>query len=190
MLAPRDNHLDKAWAVAFQVLHGRLTLDDVAKQIADASLPALQARVDSLLRQLTFRTERDNQERLERLFAGLAHDASGPVQFEVFQRALGTELAGLVLTAHPTFSLSAEANELALELMRGGAASARPSAAGSPSRRVTVRRQAVPTLQEEMDASIAATRQIRKALRRVLSVAVDVAAQHYPQDYRRRGCDF
>jgi len=46
MLAPRDNHLDKAWSIVFQLLHGRLTLDDIAKQIADASVPALQARVD------------------------------------------------------------------------------------------------------------------------------------------------
>ena len=54
MLAPRDNHLDKAWSIVFQLLHGRLTLDDIAKQIADASGVALQARVDGLLRQVRF----------------------------------------------------------------------------------------------------------------------------------------
>ena len=55
VLAPRDNHLDKAWSIAFQLLHGRLTLDDVAKQIADAAGPALEAHVEGLLRQVTFR---------------------------------------------------------------------------------------------------------------------------------------
>ena len=29
MLAPRDNHLDRAWSVVFQLLHGRLTLREI-----------------------------------------------------------------------------------------------------------------------------------------------------------------
>ena len=77
MLAPRDNHLDKAWSIVFQLLHGRLTLDDIAKQIADASVPALQARVDALLRQVTFHKEQDNEARLKRLIGALAHDDRG-----------------------------------------------------------------------------------------------------------------
>ena len=48
MLAPRDNHLDRAWSVAFELLHGRLGLADVDKQIADARLPALQARASAI----------------------------------------------------------------------------------------------------------------------------------------------
>ncbi len=120
MLAPRDNHLDKAWSIVFQLLHGRLTLDDIAKQIADASAGALQARVDGLLRQVTFHKEQDNETRLKRLIAALARDDGGPVDFELFQQRVGTELAGIVFTAHPTFALSPEANDLALELMRGG----------------------------------------------------------------------
>ena len=43
----------------------------------------------------------------------------------VFERLLGTELAGIVFTAHPTFSLSAEANEIALELMRASSVGTR-----------------------------------------------------------------
>src|SRR6516225_4684293 len=81
MLAPRDNHLDKSWTLVFQLLHGRLTLDDVAKQIGDAALPALQARVDGLLRQLSFQEEQDNEARLRRLFRDLAHDGRGLVDF-------------------------------------------------------------------------------------------------------------
>jgi hypothetical protein len=77
MLAPRDNHLDTAWGIAFQLLHGRLSLDDVAKQIADARMPALQARVDGLLRQMSFHKEADNEERIARLIEALAHDADG-----------------------------------------------------------------------------------------------------------------
>ena len=96
MLAPRDNHLDKAWSIAFQLLHGRLTLDDVAKQIADAAGPALEAHVEGLLRQVTSAREQDNEAALRRLFAALAEDDGQPVPFERFQAQLGTELIGIV----------------------------------------------------------------------------------------------
>jgi phosphoenolpyruvate carboxylase len=185
MLAPRDNHLDKAWTIVFQLLHGRLTLDDIAKQVADATVPALQARVDGLLRQLSFHEEQDNETRLKRLFKTLAYDERGLVDFAVFQRLLGTELAGIVFTAHPTFSLSEEANEVALELMRAESVGTRGNGAHAPARRVTVHRAAAPTLQQEADASTLAIRNLRKAMRRVLRVAVEVAAELYPADYRR-----
>ena len=185
MLAPRDNHLDKAWTVVFQLLHGRLTLDDIEKQVADAALPALQARVDGLLAQMSCEDERDNEARLRRLFRDLAYNERGLVDFAVFERLLGSELAGIVLTAHPTFSLSEEANAIALELMGAGSADARMGDARAPPRRVTVHRQAAPTLQQEADASTVAIRNLRGAMRRVLRVAVEVAAELYPRDYRR-----
>src|ERR1041384_6835065 len=125
MLAPRDNHLDKAWGIVFQLLHGRLTLDDIAKQVADASVGAVQARVDALLRQVSFHKEQDNEERLKRLIVALAHDDQGRASFDRFQERVGTELAGIVFTAHPTFALSGEANEVALDLMRAGSMEAR-----------------------------------------------------------------
>jgi phosphoenolpyruvate carboxylase len=185
MLAPRDNHLDKAWTIVFQLLHGRLTLDDIAKQIADAAQPALEARVAGLLRQLSFHEEQDNEARLRRLLRTLAYDERGLVAFAEFQRLIGTELAGIVFTAHPTFSLSEDANELALELVRANSVGARGNGALAPGRRVTVHRAAAPTLQQEADASTLAIRNLRKALRRILRVAVEVGAELYPGDYRR-----
>ena len=185
MLAPRDNHLDKSWTIVFQLLHGRLTLDDIAKQVADAALPALQARIDGLVRQLSFHDEQDNEARLRRLFHELAHDQRRRVEFAVFERLLGTELAGIVFTAHPTFSLSADANEIALELMRASSAGTRTNNGHAQARRVTVHRAIAPTLQQEADASTVAIRNLRKAMRRVLRVAVEVAAELYPNDYRR-----
>ena len=184
MPATRDNHLDKAWGIAFQLLHGRLTLEDVAKQVADASGPALQARVESLARQLTSVAEQDNEAALRRLFTALAHEGSTLVGFERFADRLRTELIGIVLTAHPTFSLSVEGNAFALELMGAGTADAARSPMPRP-RRMTVRRSASPTLQEETDLSLVAIRTLRRAMRRVLRVAVDVAAARYPRDYRR-----
>jgi phosphoenolpyruvate carboxylase len=184
MLAPRDNHLDKAWSMVFELLHGRLTLDDLAKQIADASQPALQARMDGLLRQLTCHKEQDNETRLRKLLSALAYDHGRLVEFARFQERVGVELAGIVFTAHPTFSLSAEANDVALELLRAGAVGARSNAAAGAARGVTVRRHSPPTLQEEIDSSTVALRSLRAAMRRLLRVLVELAAELYPRDYR------
>jgi phosphoenolpyruvate carboxylase len=184
MLAPRDNHLDKAWGIVHQLLHGPLTLEDIAKQVAEASLPALQARADGLLRQLTFHKEQDNEKRLRQLITGLAYEHGHRAAFDRFQRRVGTELAGIVFTAHPTFSLSPEANGVALDLMRAGIVQTRRNAASGSGRGVTVRREAAPTLQEELDASSLAITQLRRALRRMLRIVVDVAAELYPGEYR------
>jgi phosphoenolpyruvate carboxylase len=186
MLAPRDNHLDKAWSICFQLLHGRLNLDDIRKQIADATVPALQARIDGLLKQLTLRAERDNEERLRTVLEQLARDEAGNVgAFERFQSLVETEMAGIVFTAHPTFSLSPEANEIALRMVRQGAVNARVSGPTPSNGALTVRRLQPPTLVEEQDLSTAAIKELRKALRRLLRVVVEVAAELYPADYRR-----
>jgi phosphoenolpyruvate carboxylase len=183
VLAPRDNHLDKAWGIAFQLLHGRMSLDDVAKQVSDASGQALQARVDGMLRQLTQHREQDNEGRLRALFTALAYADGKRVPFAAFQRRVGAELAGIVFTAHPTFSLSADANAAALDLMRKGAVATRHGGNGI-ARGMQVHRTAPPTLDEELDASLGALRELRRALRRMLRVCVDVAADLYPNDYR------
>ena len=94
MLAPRDNHLDKAWSVAFDLLNGRSTLGDVRKEITDARMPALQARVDGMLRQVSSLEEPNNEARLEALFRALARDGDGRVDFERFQELLATSLRG------------------------------------------------------------------------------------------------
>ncbi|HET8696937.1 MAG TPA: hypothetical protein VFO94_05605, partial [Gammaproteobacteria bacterium] len=187
MLVPRDSHLDKAWGIVYQLLHGRLTLDDLARQVEDARLPALQARVDGLLRQLASHDEQDNEARLRALLVELAQEDGARVPFARFAQLVGSELAGIVLTAHPTFSLSAEAYALALELVRAGAAGPRRETGVSPGVRqiaAPVRRLAPPTLKDELELSMAALEQLRKAIRRVLRVVLDVGAELYPREYR------
>jgi phosphoenolpyruvate carboxylase len=184
MLAPRDNHLDKAWGIAYQLLHGRLTLDDIAKQAAENAGPALQARVQGMLRQLAALREEDNESRLAQLIDGLALEDGRRVPFTRFKERIETEIVGVVFTAHPTFSLSPEANEAALALLRAGTLSTGGNGQAQKSRALRVRRLTAPTLQEELDASMAAIRSLRRAARRLLRVTVAVAARHYPTEYR------
>jgi phosphoenolpyruvate carboxylase len=184
MLAPRDTHLDRAWNIAYQLVHGRLTLEDIAKQAADSAQPALQARVDGVLRQLTTVKDEDNDARLKALIEGLAYAGGRPIGFAQFKRQVEAEIAGIVFTAHPTFSLSPEATETALGLLRSSGTSLRGNGpASSGARSLRVRRTEPPTLQEELDASTAAILPLRRALRRMLRIVVDVAAQRYPEEY-------
>ncbi len=184
MLAPRDTHLDKAWSIAYQLLHGRLTLDDITKQTTDGAGPALQARADGLLRQLTTVQDEDNDARLEALIEGLTLADGRRIDFERFQQRVGAEIAGIVFTAHPTFSLSKEATDTALGLVRAGALSFRGNGSQAPARGLRVRRTTPPTLQEELEASTAAIVELRRALRRMLRIVVDVAERRYPEQYR------
>lgn len=186
MLAPRDNHLDRAWQTAFELVHGRISLSDVAKQVADASAPALQARVDGLLRQVTSLSEADNEARLAELFGALGRDENGRlVDFPTFKGAIDSELAGVVFTAHPTFALSDDANELARSMVRDGSAGApRGGGAKAAPRAAAAHRESAPTLRGEMESSNAAIANARGAMRRMLHVAVRVAQELYPNDWR------
>jgi phosphoenolpyruvate carboxylase len=182
MLVPRDNHLDQAWQVVFDLSHGSLSLADIEKQLASAAGPALQARVDTLLRQLGHRSDEDNERALRAMFDALAAPNGQPIAFDRYRHLVESELAGIVITAHPTFALSPAAMEAALHSIAAGAGNSGVGTADRPA--FSVHRDTPPTLQDEIDASTRAMRNIRRALRRLLRIAVDVAAARYPDHYR------
>ena len=74
---------------------------------------------------------------------------------------------------------------LAVELMSSGGTPQRPRNGAARARHLTVRRETPPTLQDEAEASTAALRTLRRAVRRMLRVAVDVAAERYPHELKR-----
>lgn len=183
MLAPRDNHLDQAWQIVFDLLHGGLQQDDLEKQLAAAVAPALRARSQALLAQLSSRDDPDNERTLRDALRAAA-DRAGAGDFGSFRQWLETELAGIVITAHPTFALSAEAREAVLRSVASGMNGLGADAFKTAPEHFSVRRVEAPTLDEEFGAADSAIRNIRGALRRVLGVAVEVAAERFPDDYR------
>ena len=118
-----------------------------------------------------------NLRRLRGLIERLAQDQDdGLVPFDEFSGLLSQELAGFVLTAHPTFALSETARYRALALISG-----RKLDQDKP-RLLHPRRS--PTLDEELAQSENAILNIRRAIREVYGVAVDVAAELYPDNYQ------
>jgi phosphoenolpyruvate carboxylase len=190
MLVPRDNHLDQAWQIVFDLLHGGLSLADIEKELRAAAGRALQARAEALLRQLGHRNDDDNERALRAMFDALAAPSGEPIPFERYRRVVESEIAGIVITAHPTFALSPAAAEAALRSIAAGVGSAGDSNGGvsatdrpAPAS-AAIHRDTAPTLQDEIDASTRAMRNVRRALRKVLRIAVDVAATRYPDRYR------
>lgn len=128
-----------------------------------------------------------NAARLRRLFERTAHDGQGALlPFEAWQAKLEAELFGIVLTAHPTFSLSAP-------LMRGLAALAvgrdgdgRPLTEDGRAALIAAARQAehapepTLTLAWEHALSLEVLAALREALAGAYAIALDVAQAHYP----------
>lgn len=123
------------------------------------------------------REQGDNLNRLRGLIKRLADDENrGLIPFGEFSRLLSQELAGLVLTAHPTFALSDTARHWALDLIAGLSEQQEQLSHLRPLRS--------PTLDEELAQSEQAILNIRRAIREITGLAIDVAAELYPDDYR------
>ncbi|WP_207481523.1 phosphoenolpyruvate carboxylase [Arenibaculum pallidiluteum] len=128
-----------------------------------------------------------NAERLRgllRRLAGLEDD--GAVSFEAFQQILGREVFGIVFTAHPTFNLSGELMEILATLATGRSGDGRPLTDGTRAELVAAmasrvhRPDSALTLDREHALSLVAIGHARAALRRVHEIALDVAAEAWP----------
>jgi phosphoenolpyruvate carboxylase len=182
MSAATDTHLDHAFRLLLDMLQGRARLDDIEQRIAAARVRAVRARADGLRAQFTHADTDAYARELDALLRQLAHADGALLDFEDFAAILDAELAGVVITAHPTFSLSGPAAQLTRELVAGPAGDAPSADAAQP---MTIHRRDAPTLEQELDAANRAIRHIRAALRRVLGIAVDTTAELYPDRYRR-----
>jgi len=132
----------------------------------------------------------ENEKLLAQLFQTLTRGADGkPVAFEDFRSAVEREAFGIVITAHPTFSISKDLTRTLAELaVRSAGAetngqtlddlmeAAANTPHGSP--------DAI-TLDDEMDFALMAIGNIRRALRRAYRILFAVARETYPDDWQR-----
>lgn len=108
-------------------------------------------------------SENDARNGLRNHFLRLVREGTVARSFADFQALLEQELAGLVITAHPTFMLTQEAW---VEAKKQNAANLH-----YPTR--------PPRLEEEVALASDALQAIRRAIRQVLRIAIDVAAESY-----------
>ena len=180
----RRQHLSAAFEIATDLMEGKQSLESLAGDLSGRGKRCLDARLRSLSNQWTTIARSDNEGRLAAIIRGFADDGDGGVvPFAEFSGKLEDELAGLVITAHPTFSLSDSAWTYARAYLGAVASGADAVSAATENLDVgTVHPTRSPTLHEELEYARIAVGNIRRAIRRFHTITFNEAAKLYPDE--------
>lgn len=177
---------------------GKLTLGGVETLIQELTTSGFEHRAARLNHYLGESDPKRNEQRLRDAFQALASGSRRPkggksksnrISFESYKAAVERELFGIVITGHPTFSQSHEMVRLLAELGVGRSVTGEKITAArrrkilNDSRAVEHRPPEKLDLGYEYDMSVAAIANIHVALRRAYEIALDVAAEHYPDQW-------
>jgi phosphoenolpyruvate carboxylase len=141
----------------------------------------------------------ENEKIITGLFIEQTRDRDGKlVPFEIFQELVQREVFGIVITAHPTFSISKDLTHILAELVvccdedqtSGGYQTSVLSKKNLSElvSKVAIIPHGSPepvTLDDEMEFALMALRNIRGALRRVYKILFSVSQKVYPNDWQR-----
>jgi len=181
----RRKHLSAAYDIAKRLAEGTADLDTIASDIEKRSKTCLDDRLKKLSVQWSNVAANRNKQRLVALVDKLATKADGNrVPFEEFKSFIEEDLAGIVFTAHPTFSFSAEAWDYAGKYLTALSAGHDIAAAVKDVEVSTVHPTSSPTLYEELEYARVAVANIRRAIRTVYKVVFERAADLYPDTYK------
>jgi phosphoenolpyruvate carboxylase len=188
-----------ALEVGKRLEQGGLSLGGVETLIQELTAGAFQHRARRLAAYLDECDPARNEQRLRAAFRALAAGSRRPqggrtakghsIPFTSFKAAVERELFGIVITAHPTFSQSHEMVRLLAELGMGRDAGggklapARRRKIEADIRAVEHRPPQPLDLAYEHDMSVAAIANIQDAIRRAYEIALEVAAENYPDDW-------
>ncbi|MBV1901541.1 MAG: phosphoenolpyruvate carboxylase, partial [Kordiimonadaceae bacterium] len=181
----RRQHLSAAYAIAAGLTSGERTLSGLSEDIESRSRRCLDGRLQSMAAQWTEITADKNIERLKDIVNSLAIDEDGiRLPFAAFKAKVEDDVAGFVVTAHPTFSLSADAWKYAGEYLQALASGADTEKATEGVSVATVHPITSPTLYEELEYARVAVSNIRRSIRKFYEVIFDRAAELYPTKYK------
>lgn len=182
----RREHLSAAFDIAAALMEGRQTLEGLAEDLNARGKRCLEGRLGGLVRQWSAVSAKDNHARLAALVENIATDKDGNRKpFSEFRKLIEDEVAGFVVTAHPTFSLSDEAWTYAKAYM--GAVADGDAAVKRATENLevgTVHPTTSPTLHQELDYAGLAVGNMRRGVRTLYRTIFDTAAELYPEDYR------
>jgi phosphoenolpyruvate carboxylase len=130
-----------------------------------------------------------NREQLARLVTAMLHDEAGnPLPLHVAQSRLSRRLYGLVLTAHPTFSLASalQRDLIRLTIGRADDGSLLDEAATAELMERVERANHRPEQRLDLDLehgqSVEVITNLRRALRELYGIVFNVVSAHYPED--------
>lgn len=182
----RRTHLAAAYDIAAGLIDGTTDLASVAANVSARGKPCLDGRLAGMAAQWSEVSADANLVRLAQIIDRMAEDDNGGLlPFGAFQAKIEADVAGIVFTAHPTFSLSAEAWSYAKSHLTalGRGEDTRAATTGLPLH--SVQPTASPTLYDELDYAEHAVLNVRQAIRHLYTVIFDRAAMLYPGEYRQ-----
>ena len=191
-----DNHLQSptrrmALHVACLAREGKLNMAELTDAVRLLTLNAYMFRARRLREYVGECSVEANLMRMRELFLGLAKDAGGtPLAFEDFRARVEREVFGIVITAHPTFTVSQDLTRIQAILAVGKNEAGDVLTSAELDDLVKIAAETphgstkAITLDDEQQFALMAIGNIHKALRRIYAVVFDVARDLYPNDWQ------
>jgi phosphoenolpyruvate carboxylase len=180
----RHQHLSVGYDLAQKFLTGDKHLSAVTDDLSGRGAKMLHRKLVNMTGQWQSISRADNIDRLSTIIDALAFNYAGEKRdFHEFQALIEDEVAGFVVTAHPTFAMSKEAWAYAQDFMNGLPKSIKTPP--SDDEVMQVHPDTSPTLHEELEYAKVALTNMRRALRTLYKVVFDRAAVLYPNEYRQ-----
>ena len=175
--------LDTAWILNQEINNNPNGLDKIETLLHSTGKDILERRIEKLRTYVSETQTNINFARLKNAFKALAYDAGDKISAQDFRNKAKTQLVGIVITAHPTFSLSKEAWTYATDVL--AAKNTNSFSANTVSdNEFCLLPTASPTLEDELHYANAAIRNIRLGLRSVWRNFMEVTIELYPNDWQ------
>ncbi|HEY9078465.1 phosphoenolpyruvate carboxylase [Magnetovibrio sp.] len=191
----RENHLQSptrrmALHVSCLAQQGDVSVGDLSDLVRLLTINAFKYRSQRLRSYVGEMDVAKNEGNLRTLFAGLARNGDQTVAFEIFKQRVEREVFGIVITAHPTFTVSEELTTvqatLAVQRNQDGTPLSK-SDLDALVKTIAERPHGTPAqigLDDEQQFALMAIGNIHKALRRVYAVVFAVARDLYPDQWQ------
>ncbi len=189
---PFSNAVDLVALRLFRELRdGRRSLEELETLLRHLTLEAFCARARHIARYLGPCDPEANETRLRELLSELLLEDGAPVPVEEAASRLERIVFGFVFTAHPTFSLARELQEILISLAVGRDERGRPL---DEARRAELLARAAARphrpdadidLAEEQRQALAAIANLQRAIRRLYAIAFELCRELYPDAWRR-----
>ncbi|MFC3052995.1 phosphoenolpyruvate carboxylase [Kordiimonas pumila] len=181
----RRQHLSAAFNIANQLVDNSLSLEALGENIQSRNKRCLEGRLDNLAAQWSSISADKNKKRIAVILQKLAKSPDGSrLPFDQFKAKLEEDMAGFVVTAHPTFSFSGSAWKFAGKYLTALSRGEDTAAAVADIELETVHPTQSPTLYEELEYARVAVSNIRRSIRTVYKVVFEQAVELYPDDYK------
>ena len=193
----KDNHLGSpirqlALEVSSRVHDGTTSIAQLQDLIQLLTANAFQYRAQRLAHYVGETDEAENTARIRAVFDRLALDSKGSLRtYSAFAALVEAEVFGIVITAHPTFAVSEELTKNLAMLATGvdeDGVALTDSDIVALAENTVQSRHGTPErveLDDEQHFALMAISNIHKALQKVYAIALQVAEQHYPDDWER-----